>query len=249
MRLRVRGREAARVAGAVTAAGGERDRGPSADRDPYRAVLADDRDYILGHGAEIVTAAADGGSVETFHRVVRSILEGPHPSLGRPYSALFYAPMVELVQLMQERDFQVYVVSQSQQEFIRAFATPCLGVEPANVLGSLYAYELEEGSFIRNTTVWEPYNRGEGKVLRIRERSGGSPVFAFGNGRGDRFVLEAAARADTNLVLLLDHDDDVREFEYHSDSMLDLARERGWQIVSMKHDFENLFQENCLIPQ
>lgn len=220
-----------------------------AEIEPYRAVLANDHDYVETHGAEIVTAAADGGSVESFRRHVRTILGGQHPSLARRYSALFYAPMVELVRLLQDSDFEVYVVSQSQQEFIRAFAATCLGVAPANVIGSMYAYDLEDENFVRSSTVWEPYNRGEGKVLRIRERSGGSPVFAFGNGRGDRFVLEAAARADTHLALLLDHDDGVREFEYHSESMLELARDRSWEIVSMQRDFAELFQEDCFVPR
>lgn len=219
------------------------------DVEPYRSVLAGDLDYVESHGAEIVTAAAEGGTVETYRRVVRSILRRQHPSLARPYSALFYAPMVELVRLLQEHGFDVFVVSQSQQEFIRAFAAPCLGIEPANVIGSMYAYDLEAGGFVRSGTVWEPYNRGEGKVLRIRERTGGLPIFAFGNGRGDRLVLEAAAAAETSLVLLLDHDDGAREFEYSSDEMVALARERGWEVVSMKREFKDMFQSNCLLAE
>ena len=101
---------------------------------------------------------------------------------------------------------------------------------------------------MRSDAVWEPYNRGEGKVLRIRERTGGSPIFAFGNSTGDRHVLEATARAKNHLVLLLDHDDVERELEYHSESVLELARERGWEIVSMKRDFAQLFQDSCLSP-
>lgn len=220
-----------------------------AERELYQAVLVGDVDYIRKHGADIVAAAADGGSVETFRQRVRSILANRHhPSLERSYSALFYAPMLELVELLETLEFRVYVVSQSQQEYIRAFAESCLGIEPAFVIGSMYAYEWEEQSFVRSATVWEPYNRGEGKVLRIRERTGGSPILAFGNSTGDRHVLEATARAETHLVLLLDHDDVEREFEYHSERMLELARERGWEIVSMKRDFAELFQDSCLPP-
>ena len=48
--------------------------------------------------------------------------------------------------------------------------------------------------------------------------------------------------------LLLDHDDSEREFEYRSDPMLELARERAWEIVSMKSDFAEMFQDDCLLP-
>lgn len=219
------------------------------ERELYRAVLAGDLDYIGQHGAEIVAAAAAGDSVETFQQNVRSILANErHPSLERTYSALFYAPMLELLELLRNLEFRIYVVSQSQQEYIRAFAESCLGIEPAFVIGSMYSFAWEEQSFVRSATVWEPYNRDEGKVLRIRERTGGSPILAFGNSTGDRHVLEATARAETHLVLLLDHDDVEREFEYHSESILDLARERGWEIVSMKQDFAELFQDSCLLP-
>jgi len=220
-----------------------------AESELYQAVLVDDVDYIRKHGADIVTAAADGGSLEGFRQNVRSILaNGHHPSLERSYSALFYAPMLELLELLERLQFRVYVVSQSQQEYIRAFAESCLGIEPAFVIGSMYAYEWEEQGFVRSATVWEPYNRGVGKVLRIRERTGASPILAFGNSTGDRHVLEATARAETHLVLLLDHDDAEREFEYHSEPMLELARERAWEIVSMKRDFAEVFQDDCLAP-
>lgn len=219
-----------------------------AEEEPYRSIVAGDLDYVRSHGAEIVSAAV-GGSTKDFQRTVRAILRHEHPSLERPYSALFFTPMVELIGLLQRQAFEVYVVSQSQQEYIRAFAEPCLGVEPAHVIGSMFAFSVDGDDFVRTGTEWEPYNRGEGKVLRIRERTGGLPVLAFGNGTGDREVLEAASRAQPHLVLFLDHDDADREFEYRAESMLELARERSWEIVSMKRDFAVMFGENCSLPE
>jgi phosphoserine phosphatase len=219
-----------------------------AEQEPYRSVLVDDHGYIRSHGAEIVSAAAVGPMGE-FQRAARAVLRSAHPSLGRPYASLFYAPMLELLELLQAREFDVYVVSQSQQEYIRVFAEPCLGIEPAHVIGSIYAFALDGEDFVRSAVPWEPYNRGEGKVLRIRERTGGLPILAFGNGTGDRYVLEAAARAESHLVLFLDHDDAEREFDYRNEPMLELAREREWEIVSMKRDFAAMFGEDCSLPE
>ncbi len=220
-----------------------------AEQEPYLAVLTQDPDTIRSHGSEIVIAAAAGDSLAQFGNNVRSILsERRHPTLERAYSALFYAPMLELMELLREHDFRVYVVSQSQQEYIRAFAAPCLGVEPPFVIGSMVAYQHDEGAFVRDAMFWEPHNSREGKVLRIRERTGGSPIFAFGNSMGDRYVMEAADRAPMSLVLLLDHDDSEREYEYHHEPLLELARERAWEVVSMKRDFARAFRANCLAP-
>jgi phosphoserine phosphatase len=218
-----------------------------AELEPYKWLVTEDYDAIREHGSEIVIAAAAQDSLEQFAQDVRSILStGVHPTLGRPYSALFYAPMLELMELLRMNDFRVYVVSQSQQEYIRAFAAPCLGAEPPFVIGSMIAFHQEEGSFVRTAAFWEPHNSREGKVLRIRERAGGAPILAFGNSMGDRQVLEATERAPTSLALVLDHDDGVRELEYHHDALLELARERRWEVVSMKRDFVNMFRENCL---
>lgn len=220
-----------------------------AELEPYRSIVAGDHDAIRTRGSEIVIAAAPGDSLDQFGKSVRSILsENRHPSLDRVFSSLFYAPMLELMEFLRGHDFRVYVVSQSQQEYIRAFAAPCLGVEPPFVIGSMVAYRQDESTFVRDAMFWEPHNSREGKVLRIRERTGGAPILAFGNSMGDRYVLEAADRAPTSLVLLLDHDDGEREFEYHHEPLLELARARAWEVVSMKRDFVTTFHDNCIVP-
>ena len=60
----------------------------------------------------------------------------------------------------------------------------------------------------------------------MRQRIRRSPSSIRTKRYGDRYVLEATSRAETNLVLLLDHDDGERELEYHSERMLELARTR-----------------------
>jgi hypothetical protein len=44
------------------------------------------------------------------------------------------------------------------------------------------------------------------------------------------------------LRLLLQHDDRMREFDYTAaEKALDLARSRGWTVVSMKDDWKTIF--------
>jgi hypothetical protein len=63
-------------------------------------------------------------------------------------------------------------------------------------------------------------------------------VFAGGNADLDIEMLDAAAFA-----LLVNHDDDEREFAYTkgAERSLAQAKELGWTVVSMKHDWTTIF--------
>jgi hypothetical protein len=47
-------------------------------------------------------------------------------------------------------------------------------------------------------------------------------------------------------ALLLDHDDEEREFFYTrgAESALPLAKELGWTVVSMKNDWTTVFEKD-----
>lgn len=221
------------------------------DKEPYHSVVIGDESYIRSEGKRIVATAASDEALKDFQARVRSFLaRNRHPTLHRPYSALFYKPMLELIQLLQENDFRTYVVTQSQQEYVRAFSAPCIGIDSTGVIGSMYAFRQDDStetpSFVRTSTIWRPYNVDGGKVLRIRERTGGTPILAFGNSSGDLEVLRLVATAEKSLVLILDHDDEEREFEYSHRDLLATAHAKGWQVVSMEQDFRTLFAEPCL---
>jgi hypothetical protein len=63
-------------------------------------------------------------------------------------------------------------------------------------------------------------------------------VFAGGNADVDIEMLESA-----RFGLLVNHDDDEREFAYTSGGEASLAKaiELGWTVVSMKHDWTAVF--------
>src|SRR3954447_26911566 len=59
-----------------------------------------------------VLAAYDGISVEDFEEQADAFLHGTqHPTLGRGYLACAYAPMVELLDLLESNGFANYIVS------------------------------------------------------------------------------------------------------------------------------------------
>ena len=135
--------------------------------------------------------------------------------------------MIELIDYLKDRGFKVYIVSTSQQEFIRSISKDTLNISRDHIIGTMVAYRLQhedknkKPAFIRQPDYFDPYNASENKVVRIRERGLLPAIFAFGNSSGDLAMLEATAAAGgPNLVSILDHDDPQREYEYHKANLL-----------------------------
>jgi hypothetical protein len=69
-------------------------------------------------------------------------------------------------------------------------------------------------------------------------RTGRKPLLAGGNADGDVPMLTTA-----RFSILIHHDDASREFAYDTgaEKALAGAREHGWTVVSMQHDFKEMF--------
>jgi hypothetical protein len=73
---------------------------------------------------------------------------------------------------------------------------------------------------------------------------------AFGNSDGDRHMLEYAQGGDgARFMMLVHHDDAVREYAYgpesmmspFSDALVARAKQGSWVVVSMKNDWKRIF--------
>ena len=85
---------------------------------------------------------------------------------------------------------------------------------------------------------------------------GRRPHLAFGNSTGDRQMLEYTKAGDgARLALLLLHDDAEREYAYgpalgmpgtrvgtFTQALYDEAQKQGWVVVSMKSDWNRIFE-------
>jgi phosphoglycolate phosphatase-like HAD superfamily hydrolase len=217
----------------------------------YKAVLANDAAYLQDHVKEAIAEAFAGETLDFFIRYCRNfMLNQTHPRIGRPYVELFYAPMIELIDYLEDHGVAVYVVSTSQQEFIRSISRDFLRIPAERIIGTMVGFKLQPSGtngkprFIRTHDYFSPYNADENKVVRIRERGLLPGIFAFGNSGGDLAMLQAVSSGNLpNLVCILDHDDPEREYEYHKPDLLHLAEQNGWLIVKMKRDFKTVFRE------
>lgn len=228
------------------------------DQEPYKAVLVGDKSYLVNdvthnHGKEVMklmVATHTGMSTEEFDRSVNEFLGTVrHPKYNKKFTETIYQPMLELLRYLRANGFQTYICSGGGVDFMRVFSEETYGIVPENVIGSFATNRFEqldgqwkiikdkENLFI---------NDGLTKPVGIDRQIGRIPVFVAGNVRtgGDIGQLEYShTNTLPNFQLLINHDDDVREFAYaeKDNASLDAAKKGGWHVVSMKKDWKRIF--------
>jgi phosphoglycolate phosphatase-like HAD superfamily hydrolase len=228
-----------------------------AARDPFRAILANDREAMAGFGeqeiGELMAATQTGMTPEEFAPIVRAWLAtARHPRFGRPFTELVYQPQLELLAYLRDHGFKTFIVSGGGIDFMRVFSDEVYGIPPEQVVGSSAKtrFELRDG---RAVLVKLPelgsLDDKEGKPINIHLHIGRRPILAFGNSDGDLQMLQyTAAGEGPRLMLLVHHDDAEREYAYDRDShigrldqALDAALAQGWVVVSIRDDWGTVF--------
>ena len=232
-----------------------------AERDEYRALLEHDMALQAELGLERIAVAlvelcAGIGPAEFDERVRAFFAGAVHRDRQVPYRAMRYLPMLELVEALRAHRFGVFVVTGGGTEFVRAIAEDFYGVSPEGVVGTLVTYEFARHADGRPHLVREAAldasaaNEGEVKVSNIQRELGRRPIFAAGNTAGDREMLEYALASDgPSLALLVDHDDEEREYAYvpqagtidFEGDFVGFGREAGWTIASIRDDWATVF--------
>jgi phosphoglycolate phosphatase-like HAD superfamily hydrolase len=220
-----------------------------AEQQPYKALLEKDMAFLEGvatQDPEVVGTLLKafsrtwaGTTPEEFDAQVREWLETvKQPTLGVPYIDLVYKPMLELLDLLVAHEFRVFVCSGGGRDFMRVFAEETWGIHKENVIGTAAEYTYADGRIVRAEHALGSLDVGPGKPEHIFGQTGRLPLFAGGNADVDIEMLEAA-----KFSLLVDHDDEAREFGYvkGAEKSLEKASELGWTVVSMKDEWTTVF--------
>jgi phosphoserine phosphatase len=148
--------------------------------------------------------------------------------------------MLELLDFLAANKFRVFVCSGGGRDFMRVFAEQTWGIHKENVIGTAAEYTYADGKIVRAEHALGSLDVGPGKPEHIFAQTGRLPLFAGGNADVDVEMLEAA-----KFSLLVNHDDDEREFAYAkgAEKSLDRAAELGWTVVSMKDEWSTVFGE------
>ena len=206
-------------------------------------------DTDVGTLAAGILAAFDGIDVDDFEAQADAFLRSAsHPTLGRGYVECAYAPMVELLGVLEASGFSNYIASGGGRDFMRPISQDMYGIPRERVIGSSSAFAYTgdaDGGTITHKPEADYLDDGPQKPVRIWSRTGRRPLLAAGNSNGDIPMLEFTHHADRpTLRLLVLHDDDRREFAYTAgaEQALERAAADGWTVVSIKDDWTTVFQ-------
>jgi phosphoglycolate phosphatase-like HAD superfamily hydrolase len=227
------------------------------EKEPFASLLRGDVKGALEQGEPAIAAILGlthaGMTTDEFDATVREwFATAKHPTKGRPYTELVYQPMLEVLDHLRANGFKTYIVSGGGVEFLRAFAENAYGIPPEQVVGSTGKQRLEvrDGTpvLVKLAEV-DHVDDKEGKPVGIQKFIGRRPIAAFGNSDGDLAMLQwTAAGTGPRFCLFVHHTDSGREWAYDRESDigrldqgLDEAKTRGWVIVSMKDDWNQVF--------
>jgi phosphoglycolate phosphatase-like HAD superfamily hydrolase len=226
-------------------------------KEPYASVLKGDMKGALAFGEkglmEMMAATHSGMTTEEFERTVTDwIATAKHPKSGKPFTAMVYQPMLELLDYLRASDFKTYIVSGGGIEFMRPWTEKTYGIPPEQVVGTSggLKYELRDGKpVIVKTPELFFMDDKEGKPVAIQRHIGRRPIAAFGNSDGDLQMLQwTCSGSGPRFCLYVHHTDAEREWAYDRESHigkldkgLKEAAAKSWTVVDMKNDWKRIY--------
>ncbi|HPE80541.1 MAG TPA: HAD family hydrolase [Gammaproteobacteria bacterium] len=227
------------------------------EQQPFKAVLENDMKALAASGEhgllELVMASHAGMTTEEFEKIVRDWLASArHPTTGKPYTAMVYQPMLEVLDYLRANGFKTFIVSGGGIEFMRPWTQEVYGIPPEQVIGSSIKTQFDvrdgEAVLVRLPEI-NFIDDKAGKPVGINQHIGRRPVMAFGNSDGDLQMLQwTTGGAGPRLGVIVHHTDAEREWAYDRsshigklDKALDLAAGSGWVVVDMKTDWNRVY--------
>ena len=227
-------------------------------KEPFASLLKGDLKGALAGGEramlEIIVATHAGMTTAEFEQIVKDwIATAKHPKFKRPYTECVYQPMVELLAYLRANGFKTFIVSGGGIEFMRPWTEKVYGIPPEQVVGSSIKtkFEMRDGKpVLMRLPEMNFIDDKTGKPVGINSHIGRRPIAAFGNSDGDQQMLEwTQAGSGARLMMLVHHDDAVREFAYgaeskigtFSDALMAEAKKNAWTVISMKDDWKRIF--------
>ncbi|MCX5872877.1 MAG: HAD family hydrolase [Deltaproteobacteria bacterium] len=232
--------------------------------EPFKTVLSGNREAMaklsMKNLEKILAATLTGMTVDEFNAEVKKWIETARDQRWkRPYTALVYQPMLEVLSYLRANGYKTYIVTGGGQDFVRVYSEHVYGIPPEQVVGTAggtkYGYAKDGKPFLTKEPKLLLNDDNTGKPEGIHLMIGRRPYAAFGNSTGDRQMLESTKAGDgARLSMIVLHDDAKREYAYgpaqglpatkvgaFTQALYDEAKKQGWTVISMKNDWKVIF--------
>ena len=200
--------------------------------------------------ANIILKPFDGADKEEYIKFATDCLNtAVHADHHLRYADMFYQPMLELVDALKAKQFQIYIVSASMQGIVWSICPQELGLKRDHLIGIRHPKQVAfspdgQISYKIKAGMMSPVNSYEGKTINIYDHIGKMPVLAVGNAYSD-FGMFHMTECSTfpHLALLLHHDDAEREYVYsptHGGNInwQDTLQHYNWLQADMSKEFK-----------
>ena len=182
---------------------------------------------------------------------------------GMKRGEAYYKPMVELFDVLLKNDFNVYIVTATERNIVRALIEGTLAIPPSHVIGTEYGYAATnqgdkadaDYTFQASDQVvfdgnYEGENAKTSKVDAIVREIGQQPVLAFGNSSGDLAmeIYTISGNPYRSAAYMVLADDEEREYgnaEAAAQKKADYGAQ-GISVISMRDDFAVIYGEDIV---
>ena len=225
------------------------------EKSPFKEILENNltalKDMTEEDAMNLMLTTHSNISQAEFDSLVQQWAEtAKHPETQRKFVDMVYQPMIELISYLKAHQFKTYIVSGGGIDFMREALSHIYGIPPEQIVGSSIKYQFNDSN-TGNSTIFRKaelnsFDDKAEKPANIQLHIGKVPVIAVGNSDGDLQMLQYTN--DNNdkgksLILMVHHDDPVREYSYDkkAEKVLEESRKNNWNIISMKDDFKDIY--------
>jgi phosphoserine phosphatase len=147
------------------------------------------------------------------------------------YAGKVFKPMVDLIRLLKENKFEVWIITASPEAMYQKFLSEELHIPITNIVGVKSV--VHEGKITGKMIEPIPQDHGKKEAIEtfVQER----PLLVGGNSRGDKEMIEYSG----NLKLIINPDEYVAEDQ--TESIAEYARKNNWMIAKIKDVPSNEF--------
>ena len=201
-------------------------------------------------------------TLEEYEKYLKDFLKKPadgYNNLLRENA--FFIPMLEVIDLLQKNDFDIFIVSATDRYQVRTVIDGHINIPKSNIIGSDYdissinqgnkegfdyKYNFNEKIILKGDliTMNIKFNKIKGIITNI----GRKPILIFGNSEGDssmaNFVVSNNEYKSLAFMVLNDDLERERGNLVEADKMQGLCKKNNWIPISMKNDWKTIYGEN-----